>query len=205
MQARAAGRRPVPHGKRAAGPPLYDRGRAGLLRADALDPVEPNVSGDAPLDFFVGRPAAADTHDRHRPAEGRGNAQRRFRRTERDHRYLVLGHSQRDRLVGILEVDHLGHEPAAIDGIVEIVLVKNNADRIFGGVDACRADGRWPDIDLGDRKKLGLGTLRRSPRTRRRYPTPRLRPTVITPPPSPTGTGMGKAGASTSTFSPGGP
>ena len=36
-------------------------------------------------------------------------------RTERHDRDLVLGHAERHRLVGILQIDDLGHQPAAVD------------------------------------------------------------------------------------------
>ena len=94
-------------------------------------------------------------------ATGRPRAEatrkRRLGRIERDDRNLVLGHLERDRLVGILEVDHLGHQPAAIDGVVHVVLVEDDADRILAGVDPVGPMQMADDLDDG--KELGQGTL----------------------------------------------
>ena len=104
-----------------------------------------------------GRPAARSPPAGPAPRD----SQRRLGRIEREHRDLVLGQLERDRLVGVFEIDHLGHQPAAIDGVVQVVLVEDHADRVLAGVDAVGAMQMADDLD--DRIELGRRAARGCP------------------------------------------
>ena len=127
------------------------------LRADALDPVEPDVAGDPPwISSTVGRrpPIRTIATGRPRADATRSGGSVGLSVTTGD---LVLGHLERDRLVGVFEVDHLGHEPAAIDGVVNVVLVEDDANRVFAGVDSVGPMQMADDLDDG--KELGQWTF----------------------------------------------
>ena len=55
------------------------------------------------------------------PPQRRGDLQRLLGRAERHDRDLVLRQRDRQRLLGVLQVDDLGDEPAAVDGVGEVV------------------------------------------------------------------------------------
>ena len=125
---------------------------------DAGGPVEADVAAWPSLNLLDRRLAHAHPHDRDRPPERRRHRQGGLGRAERQNGYLVLGHPERNRLVGIFEIDDLGHQPAAVDRVVEIVLIEDDADRVLAGVDSF-GPMQVPD-DLDDGIKLAARPFR---------------------------------------------
>ena len=119
--------------------------------------IQTEIAGGSRVDLFEGRPAPADPHDRHDPAQGLGHLQRLLGRVERDDRNLILGHLDRNRLFGLFQVDHLGDEPAAVDDVPQFFIGEDDPDRVLG-----RADLPGPvqvphNLDHG--KEFNSGTL----------------------------------------------
>ncbi len=56
---------------------------------------------------------------------------------------------ERNRLIRVFQIDDLGHEAGAVDGVVEVILIEDDADRVFAGVDALRAVQVADDLDDG--------------------------------------------------------
>ncbi len=95
---------------------------------------------------------------------------------------IYLGQADRQRLIGILEVDHLSHEPAVIDGVVEVIFTKVDLDRKLEGIHAHRPVKVAHHLD--DRIELQLRAGRGYPRPAAgNRPRPSTRPVLPPAPP----------------------
>ena len=194
----AAGcRRPARRGPGSGAPSAWrERARAAGPGPDRRRTApKPDVLGRRPAGRRSGRSPSPAPAPR-RPCSGSSAG---FRRHDRD---LVLGQRDRQRLLGVFQVDDLRDQPAAVDGVVEVVLGEDDPDRELRRVDP----GGPVEVadDLDDREELGPGPVGQ---VREPEPVADARPSgrpSAGPGRRPSGTGSG-AGPSTSTFTPAGP
>ncbi len=137
--------------------PTIGADERAAARAHRGDRIQADVTGGSRLDLIQGRPAAADTHDRHDPPQRLGHLQRLLGRVESDDGNLVFGQLERNRLLGCFEVDHLGDQPAVVHNVPELFIAEYDTNRILG-----RVDLPWPmqvPDHLDDGKELNPGTF----------------------------------------------
>ena len=95
------------------------------------------------------------------PPQRLGHLQRLLGRVQRDDRDLVLGELDRDRLLGLFQVDDLGDQPAAVDDVPELLVGEDDADRVLGRVDLPGPVQVADDLDHGEELDAGpLGDVR---------------------------------------------
>ena len=104
------------------------------------------------------RHPAAEADQRHHAAERRGDLHRVFHGRQGRHRDLVLGQGEGEGLLGVFEVDGVGHQPAAIQGVLDVGVAEGDADREAAGIDG----GGPVDVadELDDRVKFDAGAVR---------------------------------------------
>ena len=136
--------------------------RGGKVRArpgsDTGRPVKADVAAGAALDLVDRGLAHAQPHDCDRPAQRLRHSEGRLGRAEGQDGHFVLGQVEWNGLVRIFEIDDLGHQPALVDRLVQVILIEDHADRVFGRVDAL-GPMEVPD-ELNDRIEVAAGAVR---------------------------------------------
>ena len=132
-------------------------GERAVRRAGHGRRVESQVAGRAGVHLLAGRPAAADPDDRHHPPQRRATLSGSSAGLSVTTGISSFGKLDRDRLLGVFQVDDLGDQPAAVDGVPEVVVAEDDPDRVLARVDLAGPVEVADDLD--DREELGAGPL----------------------------------------------